>query len=148
MIPSLLIVMMLAERLPVALIPEQLRITTVWLDMVYDCSKRDLSFLETLSTERMELQELLAFPSPPCVVATPCCRPVLFRVHRLVLLAVLLSGRHEVWTAWMSARYLWFEWHARTSFHKESPGGIILQGFDQSLHAAVLSFFFADSTLT
>lgn len=52
-IPRLLIVAMLAECLPVALVPEQFRISSVRFDVVHDCCLGISSFLQTMFAERM-----------------------------------------------------------------------------------------------
>jgi len=51
--PGLLIMVCLAERLPVALIPEQALVATVRYDMVHDSCLGDLACLLAVDTERM-----------------------------------------------------------------------------------------------
>jgi hypothetical protein len=109
--PRLFVMALLAQRLPVASIPEELRITSVWNDVVHNGSRSRNAFLQTLLTQRMKLQELLALPSPPRIVSSRCCRPDLLRVQCLMHLAILLPCWHEVRTTRMPAGDLWFVWH-------------------------------------
>lgn len=103
-IPRLLIVTMLAECLPIALVPEQLRISSVRCDMVHDCCLGVSSFLQTTLTERMRLKKRFAYLLPSSVVATMVSRPYLLRMHLLMLGTVLLSWWNQFWTARLSAR--------------------------------------------
>ena len=89
----------------------------------------------------MKLQELLALSSPSCVVASGSRRPDFFRVHLLVFLTVLLSRFHQLTTAGMLARDLWFVWHP-SHLHKKSPGGFC--NGPSRLHL----IFFADYTIS
>ena len=65
------VVARLAQRLPVALVPKQIFITSVRSDMVNDRCLGVSSLLQTLSAERMLLQELLADLLPSAAVTTP-----------------------------------------------------------------------------
>ena len=63
-IPSgLLIVASLIQCLPVRTIPEELRVSLVWNDMVHNRRRCCFSFLQALLAEWMKCQELLALPS-------------------------------------------------------------------------------------
>ena len=84
-------VMTVTQSLPVAPIPEQLHVTTVRNDVVDVRCLHVRPFLHTLHTQRVHLQVLLPGLSPSCSVASARSGPHLFRVHGLMLLAVLLS---------------------------------------------------------
>ena len=53
--PRLLIMMVLAQSLPVRMIPEQLLITTMWDDVIDDSGPRQFLFLQALDTQWMGL---------------------------------------------------------------------------------------------
>lgn len=113
-IPSgLLIVASLIQCLPVRTIPEELRVSLVWNDMVHNRRRCCFSFLQALLAEWMKCQELLTLQSPSRTVSFRCSRAALFRMQSFVFLAVLLSGGHEVRTAGMPARNLRFVWYVR-----------------------------------
>lgn len=126
-----------AKRLPIALIPKEFRVSPVRDDVVHNSCRGCDAFLQTLRAERVELQELLTLPAPTAVVPTACCRPAIFRVHRLVLLTVLLSGFYQLTTAgnshesgWRSAM-IWSQ-----GFFPSPPS---LQNFFCRLRAPLLS---------
>ena len=87
----LLRVAAVAKRLPVALIPEEFRITTVRDDMIDVRCLHVPSFLHALHTQRMHLKILLPGFLPRTAVASARSRPYLFWMHRLVSVAILLS---------------------------------------------------------
>ena len=60
----------LAQRLPVAFIPEQLLITAMWYDMINHRRRCDLPALHALIAQRIALQEAGAGFSPAVVIAT------------------------------------------------------------------------------
>nr|DAO52524.1 MAG TPA: hypothetical protein [Caudoviricetes sp.] len=47
--------MMLTQRLPVRPIPEQFLVSTVWNNMIHDCSHSNMTFFITLHTEWIAL---------------------------------------------------------------------------------------------
>ena len=99
--PCLVVMARLAKSLPVAVIPHQMRITTVRTDMVdYSCCCEP-SPCHTLHAQRMLPQVRLAEPLPLAAVATLSGRRSV-RVKKLVLLAVLALGqiRTAGVTAW------------------------------------------------
>ena len=76
--PCLAVVAELAKSLPVALVPHQMRITTVRNDMVDHGRCREPSLCFATHTQRMPAEVRLAEPLPPAAVAT-------------------LGGRRSVW---------------------------------------------------
>ena len=105
--PGLHAVVTVAERLPVALIPEQRPVTSVRNDVVY-VSRLDVpAFLHALHTQRMCFQVFL-----PCFLPCPCVSPRtgashFLRMHRFVNLTVFGSVWYERRTAGMPAWCLW-----------------------------------------
>jgi hypothetical protein len=110
LIPSLLIVASLTERLPVVSVPEELRITSVRNDVVNDRCPRVLwrILLKTPDAQRMRAKELLRLPCPSAVVATLAGRSRLIYVQWLVLVAVLLTRFDQGTAAWVFAGYQCF----------------------------------------
>ena len=115
-------VMAMAQRLPVALIPEENTITSVRDDVVNICCLGVLAFLQALYAEGMRFEVTLACLLPCSAVASCLCAAHLFRVERLVYLAVLCAAWHEGSTAWVSAGHVGTPWHycsqGRLSFPK------------------------------
>ena len=70
LIPSLLIMTWFTKRLPVTLVPEQLLITTVRNNVVYNSCLGNLPDLLTLNAKRVTMQELLPSLLPPGGVPT------------------------------------------------------------------------------
>ena len=65
------VVARLAQRLPVALVPKQIFITSVRYDVVNDRCLGISSLLQALGAQRMLSQELSAYLLPPAAIATP-----------------------------------------------------------------------------
>ena len=63
----------LTKRLPVALIPEQLRIPSVWNDMVNHARFHQASLLHAFHAEGMCFQESFPCFLPPAIVSTDGC---------------------------------------------------------------------------
>ena len=103
LIPCLDGMMAVAERLPVALIPEELLVPSVRNDVVHVCCLDVLAFLHALHAEGVRLKVTLACPLPRLAIASACCRPHLLWVLRLVQLTVLLPVGNESSAAWMTA---------------------------------------------
>ena len=70
LVAGLHIVMMFAERLPVARVPEELRVTTVRTDVIHDRRFDVLALALTLHAQRVREQEQLRESSPAGVVTT------------------------------------------------------------------------------
>ena len=103
LIPCLDGMMAVAERLPVALIPEELLVSSVRNDVVHVGCLDVLAFLHALHAEGVRLKVTLACPLPRLAIASACCRPHLLWVLRLVYLTVLLPVGNEGSAAWMTA---------------------------------------------
>lgn len=110
---SLPVMALLAERLPVILIPEELLISAVRNDVVDDCRLDVSSGLGTFGTQRMCLKEPLAFSLPGLPVSPDVCRPHLFRVLWSVYLTVLSTGRDKGRAAGMAAGMVRSSGHMR-----------------------------------
>ena len=95
--------MAMAKRLPVALIPEELLVSSVRGDVIDIGCLDVLAFLHALHAQGVRLKVTLACLLPYSAVASACCRPHLLRVQWLVRLAVLLPVRNEGSTAGVTA---------------------------------------------
>ena len=123
----LYIMMMLAQRLPVALIPEEFHVSTMWNDMIHDCSLGNLPLCITSHANGIRLQELLPCLLPFVTVSTLTRIFTISHVHRLMLIAVLLSIWNQPCTHWMFAGYVRSSRHMIISQYK-SPEGSLPQG--------------------
>ena len=105
----------LAKRLPVALIPEQLLVTTMRYNMVNDGGLCYPSLLLTLHTQWVAVQESNTCLLPTTVVPTLAGAVSVALVQCLVLVAVRATTiRHQCWAPRMLARYAWSVWHTIT----------------------------------
>lgn len=107
--PRLPIVTMLAKRLPVILVPEQHRISPVWLDMVDHRCWRQFSGPFTLDAKRVVCQELLARHLPAMVVAAFKRASSFASMQRSMKLAILTVSQTR--TAVMLAWFIWLHGH-------------------------------------
>ena len=114
---GLLVVAALAQRTPVAAVPEQLLITTVRDHMIHDRCLHVFALLHTLLTQRVRLQELFTGLTPCSVIATTDSGPHFFWVQRLVDFTVFGPGRYQRRAAGMLARDLRFRRHQCTRPH-------------------------------
>ena len=89
--PRLDTVMAMAQGLPVALVPEELLVTTMRNDVIDIRCLHEPSFLHALHAQRVCLKVLLPGFLPRTAVASARSRPYLFWMHRLVSFAILLS---------------------------------------------------------
>ena len=89
--PRLDTVVPVAQGLPVALIPEELLISTVRNNVVDVRCLHVPTFLYALHTQRVRLKVLLPGLLPSSTITSTRSRPYLFRVHRLVTVTILLS---------------------------------------------------------
>ena len=109
-------VVTVAQGLPVALVPEQLRITTMRDDMVNVRCLHIPAFLHALHTQRMCLQESFSCFPPSTAIASTTCTPHFFRMHWLMYLTVFRSIGNQRSAAWM------FAGRFRTAGHHCSQG--------------------------
>ena len=78
----LAVVVRLAETLPIALVPEQLLVTTVRYDVIHHCSLGVPSQFHALHTQRMALEVGFARLLPPATVTSLGCGSCHLRVKR------------------------------------------------------------------
>ena len=99
-----LIVVLSAERLPVALIPEQLLISPVRYDMVDNRCRGDSSFLQTHHAQRVELEEALSrFPPPGVISSGGGASAQRIRRPFLPVFFAISAFFAQIWAAWKSA---------------------------------------------
>ena len=105
------VVAVLAERLPVAPIPEQFLVTTMGNDVVNHGCLNILTLGKATNTQWMSLKECFAFPLPSATVPTLASGACCFWVQGFVFLAVYRAVRNEPCTAGV------FAWCVRTMRH-------------------------------
>ena len=81
----------MAQGLPVAPVPEQLLVTTVWNDVVDVCCLHVPAFLHALYAQRVCLQEGFSGLTPSISVASSGSAPHFLWVQGFVAITVLLS---------------------------------------------------------
>lgn len=111
------VMMMPAQALPVALIPEQFLVAAVWNNVIHNRCFGVASLLSTFRTQRVALKERFACLLPSAAIAALCGRPCYLRVERLVLFTKLCPRLNQFWTAGMSTRN---SWSLRHSHHLRS----------------------------
>ena len=97
------VVMVLAQRLPITMVAEQVRVATVWTDVVHNSGFSVLALALTGIEERMGVQIGLRQLSSAGAVATIGCGAHLLRVYGYVVLTVFLSLGYQLRTAGMTA---------------------------------------------
>ena len=103
------------KRLPVALIPEQLLVTTMRYNMVNDGGLCYPSLLLTLHTQWVAVQIPNAGLLPTTVVPTPAGAFSVALVGGLVLVTIRASTiRNQCRAPWVLTRYAWSVWHTIT----------------------------------
>ena len=95
------------QWLPIALIPEQLLVTTVGNNVIHNRCFGIASLLPAFRTQWVALKERFACLLPAAAIATLRSRPYYLRVERLVFLAKLCPRLHKRWTAGVSTRDTW-----------------------------------------
>lgn len=117
----LMVMAALAQGLPVLLIPEQIRVATMRLDMIHDGCRDQPSFLFAADAPGMTFQEELPGFLPFSPVATqhralpfPLALPFMF-------IAILPSVRHQLWASRILARCLRSSWHSYHLRHQKGP---------------------------
>ena len=98
------VMIMSAQALPIALIPEQLLVTTVGNNVIHNRCFGIASLLPSLRTQRVALKERFACLLPAAAIAALCGRPCYLRGERLVFLTKLCPRLHKHWTAGVSTR--------------------------------------------
>ena len=79
------------QGIPVAAVPEEVHVTAMRDDVVDIRCLHVPAFLHALQTQRVRLKVLLPGFLPSSPIASARSRPYLFRMHRLVSVAILLS---------------------------------------------------------
>ena len=111
LVARLEIVVLFAQALPVALIPEQLLVSTMRNDVVNHSGLHIPSFLHALDAQGMRVEILLSCLLPCAVVASAASRPHFLRVDALVLLTELCPIRHKSRASRMLAWRVWAPGH-------------------------------------
>jgi hypothetical protein len=111
LISRLLVVALLAQRLPVAPIPEELRVSSVRNDVIHNGCRRCNAFPQDTPDKEDEAARTSCSPvsTSRCILSMlPTGSPPGAVPYALT---VLLSCWHEVWTPRMPAGDHWFVWH-------------------------------------
>ena len=135
----LMVMAALAQGLPVFLIPEQIRVAAMRLDMIYDgCRDEPSLFLATDApgmTFQKELPGFLPFPS----IATQHGVFPFALAPMFMLITIFSSIRHQLWASRIPARCLRFSWHSYHLRHQKRTDGV---------QASVLHSFLADYSIS
>lgn len=107
----LVVMAALAQGLPVLLIPEQIRVAAMWLDMIHDGRRDEPSFFLAANTPGMTFQkELPGFLPRSPVAAQHNVLP--FALALLFMFVTIFSPiRYQPRTSWILARCLRSSWH-------------------------------------
>ena len=108
------VMMMPAQALPVALIPEQFLVAAVWNNVIHNRCCGVASLLSTFRTQRVALKEHFACLLPSAAIAALCGRPCYLRMERPVFLTKLCSRLNQFRTAGVSTRD---SWSLRNGYH-------------------------------
>ena len=111
LVPGLHIVMVFAQRSPVARVPEQPRVSPMRFYVVYHCRLRVSSFRQTHLTQRVRFKITLPRSLPRTAISPRVCRTNFLWVQSLMLLAVPLADFYQFGTARM------LTWHSRLLRH-------------------------------
>ena len=117
---------LLAEWLPIALIPEQPLVATVRNDVIHHRCWNNFSFRLTESAKRMLLQEKAPSLTPPGVIAPSirsAAQPISTPHHMILTEHLTLFA--ESWTTGIAAGSSWFLGHAAPPSDNQKPTGIV-----------------------
>ena len=106
------VMVVLAKRLPVTLIPKQNRITPMRFDVVNHSRFHKPSLPLTLNAKRMAFKKPFSCLPPLTVIPSHCWIPTFLPMQRSVFFTI--HSVHQLWTAGMLTRFLWFSWHSTT----------------------------------
>ena len=115
--------MSFTKALPIASIPEQLRVTSVGYNVVNHSGFRVSTLFHALGTQRMALKELLGFPPPSAAVAALRCGTCYLGMKQQVFFTVLLAGLHQCRTSGLLAGHFRSVWHLSSSFRDIRKAG-------------------------
>ena len=108
---SLFVMTALTKAAPVAAIPEECLVTTVWNDMVNDCSCHDLPLLLASDAQRMGIEKDPSGLLPLPVVSFLFCSFGIVVMELDVFLTVKSAVRNRPPATWMLARCIWSARH-------------------------------------
>ena len=111
------VMMIPAQALPIAPIPEQFLVATVGNNVIHNRCFGVASLLSAFRTQWVALKKRFACLLPAAAIAALCGRPCYLRVERLVLFTKLCPRLNQFWTAGMSTRN---SWSLRHSHHLRS----------------------------
>lgn len=114
---GLLVVVGFAQRLPVAPVPEQLLVSTVWDDVVNNRCSHVSSLCHALNTQWVRHEKLLAGLLPGAAISATGRASRFLRMEGAVLIAVLTLS-HQLRAAGMRTWTLWSHGHFHLSFHR------------------------------
>ena len=106
------VMVVLAKRLPVTLIPKQNRIIPMRFDVVNHSRFHKPSLPLTLNAKRMAFKKPFSCLPPLTVIPSHCWIPTFLPMQRSVFFTI--HSVHQLWTAGMLTRFLWFSWHSTT----------------------------------
>ena len=141
----LLIMAGFTKALPVAPIPEQLRVTSMGYDVVNHSGFRVSTLFHAHSAQRVALKELLGLPLPSAAVAALPRRTGHLWMERQVFLTVLLAGFHQRCASSLLAGDFRSIWHLNLSFQGIRKAGWIFHHLGSVLQSI---YFFKISSIS
>lgn len=120
----LMVMAALAKGLPVLLIPEQIRVAAVRLDMIHNGCRDKPSFFLAANTPGMTFQEKHPGFLPFSPVATQHCTLPFAPALPFMFITILSSIRHQLWASRISARCLRSSWHSYHLRHQKRTDGV------------------------
>lgn len=120
----------LAQRLPVALVPEEFRIATMRDDVVNDRRGNISSVPLTLSAQRMPMKVSLRRLLPSPGVSALTGRPCILRMQAGMRVTILPASRHQPWAAGMDTGVIRQSRHAQRLLHL--PADHVPAGFQRT----------------
>lgn len=120
--PRLPVVTFDTKCLPVALVPEEILITSVRDDMVNSHGFSQLALLHAVNTQRMEIKKDLLRLPPSAVISSPASTRSVVCMKLAVFLTIGTVGQRR--TARMFAGFLWFHGHCSALLAYKKPSEI------------------------
>ena len=135
----LMVMAALAKGLPVLLIPEQIRVAAVRLDMIHDGCRNEPSLFFAADAPGMTFQEELPGFLPLSPVATQHRTLPFAPALPFMFITILPSIWHQSRTSRILARCLRSSWHSYHLRHQKRTDGV---------QASVLHSFLADYSIS